>query len=344
VASGWDTPPPLAPLFAVSMNRLVIPMRLFLLSCLCLSRMSHCKTSESGVTCSSKEDPMCDIVSRLTATEEGLEMLQVNSVKKVNKTDAQIEDNRTGINVVDSKTGAYMNEQSQHRRQALDSWLLDNLFTKKPSTAEIDDIFTELKKTLASKGFDSSDAEGNSKTFPQHANRYNTSAKKPLEIKNICERGMNAGYSALRFLSQSQAHVYEFDKGEHSYAHAAADLLRSKFPGKFNVSWGDSTETVPDFHAQHRHIQCDLIIFDGGDSPEVAVADLSSFAAMASRSHILVIDDLHPGPTAAWTQLKEMGCIRENAAVAFSDLQRFRIGRYTHCDQWPWFSKAGEPL
>merc|ERR1719343_1193195 len=63
--------------------------------------------------------------------------------------------------------------------------------------------------------------------------------------KTHCETGFNAGHSALLFLAESGAHAYEFDLGQHECAKTAMMHLPSRFPNRLNVTWGDSTKTMP---------------------------------------------------------------------------------------------------
>lgn len=161
------------------------------------------------------------------------------------------------------------------------------------------------------------------------------------DIKTICETGFNGGHSAARFLSQSEAHLYEFDLGAHDYAKTAETFLMGRFPSRLQVTWGDSTKTLPEFRAAHPDIKCDLVIVDGGHDQAVADADLKNFASMASSSHYLLIDDTPcnagwcQGPTQAWVGLVQQGCIKESMRFAMGETRGFTQGRYTPCPLWP---------
>ena len=67
--------------------------------------------------------------------------------------------------------------------------------------------------------------------------------------------------------------------------------LQKRYPKRLNVTSGDSTKTLPEFHVSHADMKCDVIIVDGGHSEAVATADMENFKPMASNDHILVIDD-----------------------------------------------------
>jgi hypothetical protein len=156
-------------------------------------------------------------------------------------------------------------------------------------------------------------------------------------FRTICETGFNAGHSALRFLALSTAHVYEFDIGWHQYANVSAEFLQQNFPGRFTITWGDSTKSLPSFKQQHPDVTCDLLIVDGGHAYEVALSDLSNFMAMASERHLLAIDDTPcsanwcAGPTKAWNELAAKGCIKELQKVPIGNWSGFTIGQFAEC-------------
>mmetsp|Transcript_114881 Transcript_114881/g.199023 ORF Transcript_114881/g.199023 Transcript_114881/m.199023 type:complete len:280 (+) Transcript_114881:106-945(+) len=208
------------------------------------------------------------------------------------------------------------------------------------NTPEVDAQIAELEQAIASAGHTQTEPGSvDAGELSLQTNAYDQWARR-APLKTVCEVGFNAGHGALRFLSQSNAHVYEFDIGVHAYSHVAADFLAAKFPGRLTLTWGDSTKTLPQFHAQHPDVKCDLIIVDGGHSLPVATADLLNFVVMASASHILVIDDTYcnapscVGPTSAWQNLIAKGCIQEVERVPMGPLRGFSFGKYTPCSAW----------
>jgi len=48
--------------------------------------------------------------------------------------------------------------------------------------------------------------------------------------KTYCETGFNAGHNALAWLSESDAHLYEFDLGSHAYSQNAESFLHLLYP------------------------------------------------------------------------------------------------------------------
>jgi len=153
-------------------------------------------------------------------------------------------------------------------------------------------------------------------------------------IQTICETGFNAGDSAMRFLAQSNATLYEFDLGRYDYSLAAANFTKDNFPGRFHITWGDSSVTVPAFHKAHPEVKCDLVIVDGGHSYDIALADLTNFMSMAAEKHVLFLDDTPCskeyciGVNRAWGKLLNEGCVVEDKVVSVSEWYGFRKGAY----------------
>ncbi len=106
--------------------------------------------------------------------------------------------------------------------------------------------------------------------------------------------GFNAGHSAFMWLnSNPHLHLYSFDLGEHSYSWVMADQLQLLFPGRLNVTFGDSTKTLVEFHKKNPHILCDLVVIDGGHLGNVPQKDFENFAKMVdvTGDHLLIFDD-----------------------------------------------------
>mmetsp|Transcript_85018 Transcript_85018/g.134304 ORF Transcript_85018/g.134304 Transcript_85018/m.134304 type:complete len:269 (+) Transcript_85018:83-889(+) len=166
---------------------------------------------------------------------------------------------------------------------------------------------------------------------------YDELARDP-SIKTICETGFNAGDSAMRFLAQSNATLFEFDLGEHSYSRVAANFMKENFPHRFHITWGDSRQTLPAFREAHPEVKCDLAIVDGGHSYDVAYADLANFKTMVTEKHVLFCDDTPClkkyciGVNKAWGKLMSEGCLVEDKVVRVSEWYGFRKGTYQNFD------------
>ena len=134
--------------------------------------------------------------------------------------------------------------------------------------------------------------EGNSGNFESQLRLYYYLARQPW-VSTICEIGFNAGHSTLQWLAgNDKAIVYSFDIGEHGYTRPMFTYLQRRFPGRLNVTIGDSRKTIPRFSATNRHVKCDLVIVDGGHTYDIALADLINMRALANADHnVLVFDD-----------------------------------------------------
>jgi len=178
--------------------------------------------------------------------------------------------------------------------------------------------------------------EGHIEATGEQTEQYDAWAHN-TNIKTICETGFNAGHSALRFLAQSNATLYEFDLGIHPYGKIAAAYLMDKFPNRLHTLWGDSSVVLPLFQHQRPDVRCDLMIVDGGRSYEAAAADLTNFANMASPNHVLFMNNapctagLCAGPSRAWQELVEKGCVAQTQAVAMGPERGFSVGRFVPC-------------
>ena len=101
-------------------------------------------------------------------------------------------------------------------------------------------------------------------------------------VINVCETGFNWGTSSLAWLCASpKTRVFSFDLengyktasiGGRPYIHAAHAWLRSQFPDRLTLKFGDSFHTVSDFVGQqHRKPLCDIVFVDGGHDAANAV-------------------------------------------------------------------------
>jgi len=166
---------------------------------------------------------------------------------------------------------------------------------------------TKMSRNIPSKTREGFTAEN---SLPYKA--YNRLASEPF-IKVICETGFNAGHSTYGWLtSNPKTHVYSFDIGKHNYSKPIADYIASLFPGRFHITWGDSSETLPEFHRLHPDIKCDLIIIDGLHTYSASRDDFYNFMKMASSNNILIMDNYPQGCClhtlgAVWESAKRKG-------------------------------------
>jgi len=203
-----------------------------------------------------------------------------------------------------------------------------------PTLANEGALYQELESMGAKNGLI---IEGHSNQVPGEMNAMNNLVSDP-RIQTICETGFNGGHSDLRWLLHSSptAKVYSFDIGQHPYSRPAASWLSSLFPGRLTNTWGDSTQTVPAFKAQHPEVKCNLIFVDGGHDYAVAAADLVNFWSMADPTYnVLMMDDVFcssafcQGPNAAWNQLIQSGAaVQVSANPEAGGTRGFAYGSY----------------
>ena len=155
-------------------------------------------------------------------------------------------------------------------------------------------------------------------------------------VKTVCETGFNAGHSTLVWLSaKADTHIYSFDLGEHEYAKPMAHFVNQTFPGRFTITWGDSTKTLRKFRQEHPDIKCDLAIIDGGHTTVAANADFDNFRQMVNKENIVVLDDYPSGKTnfqtelgAVWERKKRMYQLLEifQCSYGANSMRGFSIG------------------
>ena len=175
--------------------------------------------------------------------------------------------------------------------------------------------------------------EGNSgqETVETQYKFYHKISQEPW-VKTICETGFNGGHSAFQWLASTpkETKLHSFDICQHAYTPPMVAYLNATFPGRLNVTCGDSTKTLPLVTGLDN--MCNLVIVDGGHSYDVAMADLKNFKRMANMdNHILIIDDV-PNIGAvkkAWNKALADGMVREIFVCASPTAARaFTVGVY----------------
>jgi hypothetical protein len=115
--------------------------------------------------------------------------------------------------------------------------------------------------------------------------------------------------------------VYSFDLMLFPYSPTVVHLIDSTFPGRFRVSRGDSTVSVP----QHVHRVvagkspwCDVALVDGDHSFAGSKQDLINIAQMAKCNATLLADDINEGPGQALKEVCQSctGCV-QGARIRF---------------------------
>jgi hypothetical protein len=109
----------------------------------------------------------------------------------------------------------------------------------------------------------------------------------------VCEIGFNAGHSLVAMLlSNPTAHYVLFDLGAHEYTQPCYEYIKNKFPQtSMEMFWGDSRETVPDYHKNNPEKLFELVHIDGGHKHEVYSADWVNSLAISGKGALLIFDD-----------------------------------------------------
>ncbi len=148
---------------------------------------------------------------------------------------------------------------------------------------------------------------------------YETARREGARL--IGEIGFNAGFSSYALLAtHPEARVVSFDIGDHGYVGDAKALIDREFPGRHELVFGDSRETLPRF-ADERPERFDFFFIDGGHDYEVASADIRNARSVCREGAAIVMDDLVPwlpwgaGPTRAWEEALAAGAIRQEELV-----------------------------
>mmetsp|Transcript_25143 Transcript_25143/g.50124 ORF Transcript_25143/g.50124 Transcript_25143/m.50124 type:complete len:223 (+) Transcript_25143:888-1556(+) len=188
-----------------------------------------------------------------------------------------------------------------------------------------------LDEHLRAEGVDMKSVEGKSFTYLDKI-RLMQRLVHHQGVETVCEVGFNAGHSALLWLSSGARKVLSFELGQYAYSTKALSFLNEHYPGRIQVTLGDSLETVPSFHAMWPDERCNLLFVDGGHLYKHAMGDLRSLRPMRNESfHLLLVDDTDQGEVAtAWREYIAAGSAVE-AEVVWSD----------YSESLQWFNKGG---
>ena len=148
------------------------------------------------------------------------------------------------------------------------------------------------------------------------------------DVLEVCEVGFNFGHSSLLWLLEPRVRVRSFDLGEHWYAAAARDYLRSAYGlERLEVIFGDSSATLAAFAAEFASesppAPCALIFVDGGHDYDTALGDILTLRAAArpraAGGHVLLVDDPnHDAVGDAWLAAADLGAV-EHVGDIFED-------------------------
>jgi hypothetical protein len=142
--------------------------------------------------------------------------------------------------------------------------------------------------------------EGNCHTYHNSSNLIKENKKINLfNIGQKCEGnfieiGFNAGHSAAILLSSNKdAKLYCFDIGTHKYTDLCYQYLAKEFPGRIEITYGDSRETLKNFDKD----TIGLIHVDGGHHADIAYLDLmnsySILQKLGLKESYIIYDDCY---------------------------------------------------
>lgn len=174
-----------------------------------------------------------------------------------------------------------------------------------------------ITEYLISKGF--SEIEGNSSEIVPQIHALYYLSKHP--VSSILEIGFNAGHSSHVFLQHPTTQVLSLDLGVRPYVSYAKEWIDEHYPGRHTLLLGDSTQTLPQWIADHPNRTYDLIFIDGGHEEPTVRADIDNCLRLARTDTLILMDDVvytdtwqadyTLGPTRVWKEYVEQGRIQE---------------------------------
>jgi hypothetical protein len=115
-----------------------------------------------------------------------------------------------------------------------------------------------------------------------------------LSALNVLEIGFNGGHSCLLFLlANPHSNIQLFDLGDHKYSRLCYDYLKSMFPGRLSMVWGNSTVTLSQFQSE---LPYDVMHIDGGHQGNILFSDIKNCCRLANENSTIIVDDIsfHP--------------------------------------------------
>ena len=138
------------------------------------------------------------------------------------------------------------------------------------------------------------------------ATRHMIQAKKN-EVKegetirvNVCETGFNGGHSAMLFMAlfdkEAKEHIYYYgwDLKQFGSASPTANKMKETYGDHFQITWGDSRETLKEVKSVLKGEFCDIVVVDGDHSGDGVKCDLMNFLNVVRSGTVVFSDDCAP--------------------------------------------------
>ncbi|PWT96179.1 MAG: hypothetical protein C5B53_10260 [Candidatus Melainabacteria bacterium] len=107
------------------------------------------------------------------------------------------------------------------------------------------------------------------------------------------ELGFNAGHSAVVMLDANPClQLTSIDIGLHGYTRACAEIIASRYPGRFRFLLGATRELLPSLELEHK-LDFEIIHVDGGHSPDDVRFDFDFVLRNAPGGCTIVMDDAY---------------------------------------------------
>lgn len=171
--------------------------------------------------------------------------------------------------------------------------------------------------------------EGHTQQVPNETMFLHDASK---QKKRILEIGFNGGHSCETFLeSNNYSNVDSIDIGFHHYVNFGKYYLKNKFPKRFELLIGKSSNVLPKLIEQKKIY--DLIFIDGSHIYEDVIVDLELTKMLANKDTLLILDDVYLetenfdeinidshnfGPTKAWSEFLQKNIIQQKGYLEFN--------------------------
>jgi len=109
-------------------------------------------------------------------------------------------------------------------------------------------------------------------------------------VKQACQVGFTDGFSALAILQSLPSHstLVTFDAGDQNKTWAGTDFLQKAFPGRFQVVWGNTSDSIP-MSAGNFSQPCDVAFVGTSHESPAPLDDLYNIMRLSRTNTTLVM-------------------------------------------------------